>query len=59
MNKLEEKEVEKLSEHIAKNEMKDLTLLITRRTQFNLLSSDHRILAESIGVSIFLSHGRS
>jgi hypothetical protein len=36
MNKLEEKEVEKLSEHIVKNEMKDLTLLL--RGEHNLTS---------------------
>jgi len=30
MNQLEEEEVKKLSEHIAKNEMKDLTLLLRR-----------------------------
>ena len=34
MNKLEEEEVEKLSEHVAKNEMKDLTLLL--RGEHNL-----------------------
>ena len=36
MNKLEEKEVEKLSEHIVKNEMRDLTLLL--RGEHNLTS---------------------
>lgn len=34
MNKLEEEEVERLSEHVAKNEMKDLTLLL--RGEHNL-----------------------
>jgi hypothetical protein len=41
MNQLEEEEVKKLSEHIAKNEMKDLTLLLTG--EHNLGSFLHTI----------------